>query len=262
MPQAKIVTSAANPLLKEIRRAAAHGGRTRDGYCIAETRHLVEEAFRSGCAVGAVVAAGSQRDLTEALVPEGAAPLTLVPDAVFRSLATTEAPQGILALVKPPEWSAGDLFAGNALIIVLDGVQDPGNAGAIVRAAEAFGASGAVFVKGSASPHNPKAIRASAGSVFRLPLLAGIELEAARRLVLERGIRIYVTVPGARDDAAQADLRRACAIVIGSEGRGVSVEWLENSAALRIPTRTVESLNAAMAAGIVLYEAARQRKLE
>jgi TrmH family RNA methyltransferase len=250
---AEAITSAANPLLKEIRRAVGHGGLTRDGYCIAETPHLLHEAVRSGCAIGAVLLAG---DAPLGEVPRGVRVIR-VPERLFDATAATNAPQGVLALVRPPQWSEADLLRGTPLIAVMDGVQEPGNAGAILRSAEAFGATGAVLVKGSANPYNPKAVRASAGSVFRLPLLAGIPPEAARTLLA--GVTVYAAAADAELTAAAADLTAPCAIVIGSEGRGVSAAMRAGATLLRIPTRSVESLNAAVAAAVLLYEASRQR---
>src|SRR6202035_4126314 len=98
----------------------------------------------------------------------------------FRDLSSTETPQGVIALVRPPAWTLDQILSGCALVVVLDGVQDPGNAGAILRAAEAFGATGAVFLKGTVNPYNPKCLRGSAGSVFRLPLVLGRGLGGPR----------------------------------------------------------------------------------
>lgn len=143
--------------------------------------------------------------------------------------------------------------------MVLDGVQDPGNAGAIVRAAEAFGATGVMFLKGTVSPYNPKAVRASAGSLFRVPVVAALEATLARAALEQRRLDVYAAAPSGKKDLNDADLSRKCALIIGSEGRGVSDRLRAGAIDLRIPVSGVESLNAAMAAGILLYEARRQR---
>lgn len=260
MVRGEALTSPANPLLKEVRRAISHGGRTREGCCVAETFHLLEEAIVSGCVIGAVVAAESARCAVEAqLRRRPGTRLAVLSDALFRSISDTEAAQGVMALVRPPEWDIAQLFAGVPLVVVLDGVQDPGNAGAIVRAAEAFGATGVIFLKGTANPYNPKAVRASAGSVFRVPLVADVAGGPAREALRERGVEVYAAAPSGGVMLDEVGLKGACALVIGSEGRGVSAEWMAGAAGLRIPTGGVESLNAAMAAGILLYEARRQR---
>ncbi len=260
MVRAEAVTSPANPLLKEVRRAIARGARTREGFCVAETFHLLEEALRGGCAIDAVLAAESARSFVEALLRRRPQTRLLVlADALFRSLSDTEAAQGVMALVRPPEWELDRLFAGQPLLVILDGVQDPGNAGAIIRAAEAFGATGVIFLKGTVSPYNPKAVRASAGSVFRVPLVSAIEAAPARAALGRYDLDVYAAAPTGAQDLGQARLTRACAFVIGSEGRGVSREWAPSATGLRIPTTGVESLNAAAAAAILLYEARRQR---
>ena len=258
MRKAEALTSPANPLLKEIRRAIARGERTREGYAIAETFHLLDEAIGSGCEIGAVLAAESARPAVEArLRSVPGTRLLVLADALFRSISDTESAQGVMALVRPPEWEIERLLAGQPLVVVLDGVQDPGNAGAIIRAAEAFGATGLVFLKGTVGPYNPKAVRASAGSVFRVPLVAGIEAAPAREVLSGHGLAVYAAAPAAGTNLDQIDLTRGCAFVIGSEGRGPIHEW--GTAGVRIPVSGVESLNAAMAAGILLYEARRQR---
>ncbi len=260
MLHTELLTSPANPLVKEIRRAVGRGTLTRDGYAVAEGFHLLEEALRSGCEIGAVVVSESVRaEAEERGAALGAVRRIILGDALFRAISATETSQGVIALVRPPAWDVEALFRGTPLVLVLDGIQDPGNAGAIVRAAEAFGATGVVFLKGTVSPYNPKAARASAGSVFRTPLVTGIEAGPACAALRAHGLDIYAAMPSAAKDAASADLTRKCAFLIGSEGRGLSARTRAGAAELRIPVAGVESLNAAMAAGILLYEARRQR---
>jgi TrmH family RNA methyltransferase len=250
-----VLTSAANPLLKEIRRAQQQGALTEMGWMIAEGQHLVEEAHRSNLRiVRAIVGEGG------ALPPGVQADRVIgVSGQVFRSISGTSTPQGILALVEPKFSSFASILQGVPLVVVLDGVQDPGNAGAIARAAEAFGATGIVFAKGSVSPFHPKTIRASAGSLFRLGIvLASVEETAA---ALDGQTSILAGVPHAPGikSAWDSDLTRPLAFVIGNEGRGVDPRFLKTAELVAIPTGAVESLNAAVAAGVLLYEAARQR---
>src|SRR5579883_1246659 len=195
MPRAEIITSAANPVLKDVRRALARGGLTAEGAAVAETFHLLEEALRSGRDVPAVLAAESMEAAVEKVVRHRHGVRILsVADRIFSKLASTESSQGVIALVKPPSWTVEQLFTGCPLVVVLDGLQDPGNAGAIVRAAEAFGATGVLFVKGSVSPFNPKTLRASAGSLFRLPFAIGPEALGVRRLLDRHKLDVYATV--------------------------------------------------------------------
>jgi TrmH family RNA methyltransferase len=250
------LTSAQNPLIKEIRRAVQKGGLTSDGYAIAEGIHVVNEAIHSGCEIGAVIAAES---FPEAEPRFAGLKVVRLPEALFAGISSTETPQGVMALVRPPEWTVTDLIGENALILILDGIQEPGNAGAAVRSAEAFGASGVLFLRGSVSAYNPKAIRGSAGSVFRLPIVSGMQQEIALERLTSHGIRIYAAMPDATASLDSVDLTHACAFVIGNEGRGVADAISTSSWHIRIPTQKVESLNAAVAAAILIYEARRQR---
>ncbi len=263
MAKLEILTSPANPLLREIRRAVTRGTLTRQGYCVAETFHLLEEALRSGCEIRAVVAAESARPAVESRAGGlTGLRLVLLADGLFREVSGTESAQGVMALVRPRQWGLDDLFCGSPLLVVLDGVQDPGNAGAVVRAAEAFRATGLIFLKGTVSPYNPKAVRASAGSLFRMPLVTGLEDDLALEALAGHALDVYAAMPGAGRSLLETDLTRPCAFLIGSEGRGVREALRARALDLRIPTAGVESLNAAMAAGILLYEARRQRMVK
>jgi RNA methyltransferase, TrmH family len=259
MTLTKRLTSPSNPLLKEIRRAIARGAPTGDGYYVAETFHLLGEALRSRCQIGAVIAAESALERVEAaLRGQRAQQLVVVSDGLFDSLAATESPQGVLALVRPPEWATSDLFGPGALVVALDGMQDPGNAGTVIRAAEAFGASGVVFLRGCVNPFNPKAMRASAGSVFRVPSVVGVEPAAFEAAAAAVGATVFAAYPSGGTPASEAGFRRPCAILVGAEGPGLDPDRWARATAVSIPTRGVESLNAAVSAAILLYEAGRQ----
>ena len=254
------LTSAKNPLLKDVRRAVARGALTEDGCCVAETFHLLEEALRSDCEVRAVLVAESVQSAVDNHVRGlKQVRVIVVADALFNTISATESSQGVIALVRPPVWTLDQLFRGQALVVVLDGIQDPGNAGTIVRSAEAFGATGVIFVKGTVSPYNPKSLRASAGSLFRVPYVYGLDEELTRVTLEQRRIEAYAAAPRGNKSLQDIDLTRRCALVIGSEGRGVSEKLRAACLDLRIPTLGVESLNASAAASILLYEARRQR---
>jgi TrmH family RNA methyltransferase len=249
---AETITSAQNPLLKDVRRAVAHGGLTSQGWCVAESFHLLNEALRSGRQVNAVIVAESASDEVDARVGRHNLKRAILPDKEFHKLASTENSQGVIALVTPATWTRDDLYRGVPLVVALDRIQDPGNAGAIVRTAEAFGATGVIFLKGSVNPYNPKTLRASAGSLFRIPFLAGAGTDDLR------GVTLYAAMPSGTS-LDKADLAAPCGLVIGSEAHGVSPELRSMATEISIPTSGVESLNAAVAAGILLYEARRQR---
>jgi TrmH family RNA methyltransferase len=261
-PRLESITSGKNLLLREVSKALLRSELTPDGHCVAESFHLLEEAIRSDCRVKVVIAAASVAGAVVAHVKGlKRVRVATLPDALFQAVATTENAQGVMALVKPPAWTVDQLFRGRSLVVVLDAIQDPGNAGNIVRTAEAFGATGAMFLKGTVSPFNSKTLRASAGSLFRLPFIRGVSYEVARAALEQRRLDVYAAMPAGQRKLAEVDLSRRFALIVGSEGRGVSEKLRGAAIDLRIPTVGVESLNAAMAAGVVLYEAARQRVL-
>jgi TrmH family RNA methyltransferase len=258
MHRTELITSPANPLLRDLRRAVSRGELTSDGLWVAEGFHLLEEARRSRCETPLVLAAESAREAAGGMT---GARFVVLPDQLFQSIAATETSQGVMALVRPPEWRMEQLFAGNSLVVAIDGLQDPGNAGAVVRAAEAFGATGVMFLKGSASPFHPKTLRASAGSLFRVPFVAALDDALAVAALRQAGVDVYAAMPhtGAERLAGDTDFTKPCALVIGNEGRGVSAELRAIAQPVAIPTAGVESLNAAVAAAVLLYETRRQR---
>ena len=251
------LTSARNPLLKEVRKAVLHGTTTDSGFCVAESLHLLDEALRSDCEIQAVIVSEGARAAVEDRSVHTR--ILALPDQLFRTLASTENSQGVIALVRPPRWTLEDIFRLPVLAVILDGVQDPGNAGAIIRSAEAFDATGVVFLKGTVNPYNPKAIRASAGSLFRVPLAAGVEPPTILDALEKNKIEVYALMPKGAVDLGACDLRRDCALIAGSEARGVGERLARIAIPVRIPAVKVESLNVALATGIALYEARRQR---
>jgi TrmH family RNA methyltransferase len=253
------LTSAKNPFLESVRRAAAAGRAMEDGALVIEGPHLVAEALRGGCTLRRVVTTAQGRERYTKLLGRLQAETIEVPARAFAATASTETAQEILALVS---WRAANwrkVAGPQALVVVLDGVQDPGNAGTIVRSAEAFGASGVVFLEGSVRVANGKFLRATAGSIFRLPVLEAVKriefLEQARAF----GLALHALSARGGTILYDADLRSPSALVVGGEGHGVSAELLARASALSVPAHNVESLNAAVACSIALFETARQR---
>jgi RNA methyltransferase, TrmH family len=259
---AELITSEHNPLLKDVRRAASRNGLTSEGYALAEGFHLLEEALTSRVEIGAVIAAEGVAGAVEAMLSRTpAVRIVSIPEKVFAGLSSTETPKGVLALVRLKEWALEDVKGTCPLIVVLDGVQDPGNAGAVVRSAEAFGATGVVFLKDTVHAHNAKCLRGSAGSIFRVPLVQRAEAYTVAEFLKTNGISLYAAMPRASKSVDQVDLSSACAFVIGGEAHGVSGLMEGAGTSVRIPTTGVESLNAAVAAAVMLYEARRQRRI-
>ncbi len=260
----RTIQSKDNASLKELRKALAQPGRDARGLIGIEGPKMLEEALRAGLRVATVfVAQGSERVLEPLRLPPETEVLQ-VPRAILDAALATETPQPVAALVEPPVWSWARLLgarkSGAALVVVLAGIQDPGNLGTILRSAEAFGASGVVSLPGTVSAWNPKAVRASAGSVFRLPLVAVSERECFTQL-REAGVKILATVARGARPADLVDMAGAVALIIGNEGNGVAdglVAKADGKITIPCPG-AVESLNAAVSASVLLYEAARQR---
>jgi len=256
-----VITSLKNPLLQAVRHSASRGVPGEEGWIVAEGPHLLHEALRGAWRIHRILATPTAAQRWAEPITQSLAPTTLVEERAFASTTSTETAQGILLLLCPRAWQWRDLLGGQRLVVVLDELQDPGNAGAIVRSAEAFGASGVVFGKGSVQIANGKLIRAAAGSLFRLPVLSAVPTTDALAELSGAQFAIYGLAAGARQSLAAADLRRPCALFVGNEGAGLSAQVLEAAQLLSIPTRGVDSLNAAVACSIALFEAGRQRGL-
>jgi RNA methyltransferase, TrmH family len=310
-----VLTSRDNRWLKDFRMALRGGLPTEASFVGVEGVRLVEEALQSGCPIAAVLFSETGERHRERLAPflnrqQMAFPVLRTSDRLFEGLADTEHPQGVAALVRPRVATLDDLLSATTiasaeacspLLVVLAGVQDPGNVGTILRTAAAFGATGAITAasgqSGTASPFSPKALRASAGAALHLPILAGMslgilltQLKLANVHTLassahvasssDRGEHEKVALgfslsPATADtfrtavhsDSTtpllpwQVDWCQPIALLVGNEGAGLPEE-IERSAdaRIRIPMASgVESLNAAAAAAVLFYEAARQR---
>jgi RNA methyltransferase, TrmH family len=266
-PRGAKITSRENHWLKTFR-AALHSSRPEGGLIALEGARLVSEAIRSGLEIEAILTSDSAERHLASLQTELDRPALILrtTDKLFNSVAATETPQGIAALIRSREFSFESLVAvTDPLVVVLVGVQDPGNVGTILRSAEALGASGAIATRGTAHPYSPKSLRASAGSALRLPILSELAAPIALAQLRVSGLKIFAA-SSPRDSAArrpdEVDLRVPAAILIGNEGAGLPPE-IERSADARIRIQVaepVDSLNAAIAASLILYEAARQRR--
>lgn len=268
----RIVQSTQNARLKELRRALARPGRDTRGFAGIEGIHLLEEALRAGMHITTVFVGDSAAKPTEAAAKTALGALSLpksteiliLPRKILDAVLDTETPQPIAALVEMPDWTWAHILQPHGswapLVIVLAGLQDPGNLGTILRSAEAFGATGIVAIPGTVTAWNPKAVRASAGSVFRLPLISSTMDECVSEL-REAGARILTTTVREGEPAEMLNFTGPVALLIGNEGNGVPAEIAALAdVQVTIPCPgPVESLNAAVATSVLLYEACRQR---
>ena len=253
-----------NSLLKELRQAFGRGELTASGECAIDGFRVIEEAIRSGLRFRAVFVSESAQARAAKLLPQIGSHVetVLLPDKLFAGAVPSETPQGVAALVVI-KISKLDQLIGNASsapLLVIAGLQDPGNLGTILRSAEAFGSAGVVLGEGTVSVYNSKVVRASAGSVFRLAAVKA-DLNSLIQTLRARGVRLVATSSHKGTTLPQADLSRQIAIFIGNEGAGLDKKLIaEMDELIMIPhSLRVESLNAGIAASIILYEAARQK---
>jgi TrmH family RNA methyltransferase len=247
-----------SPKLAQLRKAIRQGTLTADGLLPIEGPILLEEAHRSQLEVADVFVRNGTT--VPAVAPNH---VHEVPPDVFKTIQETEHSQGVIATVKPRQFNLSDVLNGSpALIVVLGRLQDPGNVGTILRIAEAFGATGCVALRGTASFYNTKVVRASAGSVFRLPHVGGADLRELAAALRSKKIRIVGTAPTSESSIEKWDWRNPTAVLVGNEGSGLNAEELEYcDTVLRISHQpAVESLNSAIASAVILYEASKQRR--
>ncbi len=257
---AENIRSRQNPRLKDLRQRLLRSGYANDGLIAIEGENLLQEATRSGLRINTLFLREDQAKQKYWPVL-GNPPTFIVAVDAFNHACATEAPQGVAALIEAPQWSFDRLLrAEDPLLVILAGLQDPGNVGTIIRTAEAFGAAGVLLTPGSVHPWNQKVLRASAGSSFRLPVIALEDIGLLRSLQQQQ-IPLYACAAETGDSIVDMDVRGPLAFVIGNEGAGIPDDVLQFcSSAIHIPcSGPVESLNAAVAASILLYEASRQR---
>ncbi len=257
------IESRQNARVKELRRAFAEAAPNQQGEVAVEGMHLVEEAIRSGLRLSTVFFSESARERAHRLLPQLSAQTEalLLPDSVFASAVPSETPQGVAALVRVKSFTLDNILAAQpALLVITAGLQDPGNLGTIARSAEAFGVTGLLLGERTESPWNWKAVRASAGSLFRLPT-AKVDIANALPAIKGCGVRVLATSSHKGTMISDANLRGPVAFVVGNEGGGVPKDVVAQAdEVVVIPQSSkVESLNAAIAASILLYEAVRQR---
>jgi TrmH family RNA methyltransferase len=265
------ISSRQNPIVKQFR-ALLDSGTARlatAGRMLLDGEHLVQEALNANVAIDVIAV---RNDLAEdsigALAHQAAARgarLLGATGAVISAMSPVREPSGIVAIARRSARTLDDALAGSPqLVLMLSSIQDPGNVGAIVRAADACGATGIITFAGTADPFGWKALRGSMGSAFRVPIAVGQNLYDAARAAKQRGLRLYAAVPRGGTPLPRCDLRRAAAVLLGGEGSGLprDVAGLADES-ITIPMRErVESLNVATAAALIAYEAQRQRREE
>jgi len=251
-------------MLKQIRALHQRSARDKEGLFLIEGAKLLNEAFAKGVEVHDVVVSNSYWTQGMSQVNQDSlSNLNVVDDKLFKELVTTQSPCGVIAVGTSRRYNIDDCLRGETTLIAIgEAIQDPGNAGTLVRAALAFGCSGVVLTKGSVDAYNPKVVRSAMGALFSLPVVTGLELSTVVTLLRNHAVRVIGLEPTAKTELESAQLNGAVAVLLGNEGNGLSADALKLADQLvTIPmTDTTESLNVAVCGAVVLYQCAIQRR--
>ncbi len=265
------IESKDNKLIKLVKSLNQKKYREKEGLFYIEGYKFVKEAVLSSWSVNAVLVSdsflsGSFGDEWAEVSKRGLNIYNL-PDRLFKELTDTENPQGIMAVVEQRNQTQNnlkELFKAPNLFVLLDGIRDPGNMGTIIRTADSAAFTGVILTNDCVDIYNPKVVRAAAGSILHIPCIQTDDIEEAFSILKSNGIKIYSAVMFGTDSCYELHLSENIALVIGNEANGVSPAVVEMSdGSVYIPMLgSAESLNASVAAGILIYEAARQRIIE
>lgn len=257
-----------NPRIKKVAALQQKKYREETGLFLVEGVRAVEEAMAHAAVEELYFTDSALHDRKEHLIGQAenkGLPVYRVSAAVFRKMADTDSPQGVLAVVRKPRRSFTDLWQHpHPFLILVDGLADPGNLGTIIRTADAAGAAGIILLSGTVDVYNPKVVRSTAGSLFHIPVIDGMDTREVLAQLKHRGVTVLAADVGATEPYYAVDLTAAVAVAIGNEGAGLSapvVEAADRRVKIPMPGKA-ESLNAAMACGIILYEGLRQRALK
>ena len=263
MIRSSIIQSRSNPKIKEWKKLKERKHRLAEGKDLVEGFRLLEEAFRAGKSILCILLEeGKEEDFDRYVKPYlQDEEVLLVSHEALRELSSTVNPQGIVGVVSMGtdiRMPLGVTDEDTSLYVYLDGLQDPGNLGTILRSAHAAGARGILFGKNTVDPYGEKVLRSSMGSIFHIPLY--FQGDTALEELVKRGFKVAVTSLLAKKSLFQEDLTGNIVVVIGNEGSGITREMEEKGDILLcIPMPGgAESLNASVAASIVLFERVRQ----
>jgi len=259
MKQYKDITSRENSMYKLIKALSQKKVRENSGLFLIEGNRFLEEANNRGVKIKYLIVNETVEKVPK--INQDCQVLRL-PDNLFKKVSDTVSPQGIIAVSEQIEISLADIiFSANPLVVVLNGLQDPGNLGTIIRTSAAAGVTAVLLTEGTVDLYNPKVIRSTMGSLFQVPIINGINDDEAVKWLNHHSIDIMVADLNSEEYYYSANLKDPFALVIGNENRGPSDIWRKEAyKKIKIPILgSTESLNASVAAGIILYEAVRQR---
>lgn len=255
-----------NPTIKEVRSLKSKSGRDDKGLYFIEGVRFVSEALKQNAAIQylvmseAFVSAGIPDEMSDGI---GRASLKcyVVPDSIFDSISDTRTPQGVLAVLRKRMKQLGEAKLARGFFVILDDIKDPGNMGTIIRTADAAGCAGVIIPDGCVDAYNPKVLRSTMGSIFNIPIYHCATIAEAMKITADNGFLLCASHINGPVSIYEADLSGDVALIIGSEADGVGIEAsLRADMLVTIPMAGgAESLNAAVAAGIIIFEAMRQK---
>jgi TrmH family RNA methyltransferase len=260
------ITSSQNHIIKEIRALSNKKYREEKKLYFIEGIRFVEEALKENMEFDKILISekfadskGGQEFCSKIML--SGYDTYLLSEKLFKDVSETESPQGILAVLKTSQYDLNGIIKDKNFILILESLQDPGNMGTIIRTADAAGITGIVMSKGCVDIYNPKVLRSTMGSVFRVPFCICEDISDTIKLIRSKGIKVYAAHLKGKVDYFEADLKENIAIIVGNEANGISDTTAESSdMLLRIPMfGRIESLNASVAASLLMYEAVRQR---
>jgi len=256
------ITSSTNAVLKKIKGLHHRNLREKQALFLVEGPKCVEEAFQHGVAITDVVVSQTYLQESSAAVQSKLTAVSVVEDKLFKELTTTSTPAGIIAVAKMlPQAGEKVLSRGNPLVLVAHGIQDPGNLGTMIRTALAASATAIVLTKGTVDPYNPKVVRSAMGALFALPMFWDLSFCDAVSLLKRHSLRVVACDAKSSLSYFQSDLSKPTAVIVGNEGHGFDQNDLKQvDEIVSIPMdEKSESLNAAISAAIVLFQAVQQR---
>jgi TrmH family RNA methyltransferase len=261
------LTGSGNPVIKEVRSLRNRSAREEKGLYFIEGYRFVAEALKASADIIYIIvsetflAGHGKEDLT-GMVEQSSIRCYVVPDHMFESISDTKNPQGILAVLRLDRKKPGEAGFGNGMLVIMDMVMDPGNMGTIIRTADAAGCAGIIVTDGCVDVFNPKVLRSTMGSIFHIPVYHCGSVEETLKKVKESGFLILASHLEGSTGIFDVDLTGNIALVIGNEAGGISEAAVQSADLLvKIPMEGgAESLNVSVAAGIMMFEAVRQKK--
>ncbi len=260
------IQSSQNSTLKEIKSLHLKKNRDSQSLYFVEGIRFVNDAIDNGQVISKIIISDKLEGLSGGSeliekVKTVCSDISLVPEKLFKEVSDTQTPQGILAVLKKNQFDFEQVIEEGNSVVILDCLQDPGNAGTIIRTADAAGISAVLMSKGCVDLYSPKVLRSTMGSVFHVPIFEGLNITQTIQILKQKGYKVIASHLSGKNNYFQEDLTGRSAVIVGNEANGISDETANIADSLvKIPMPgKAESLNASVAASIMIYEIVRQK---